>query len=409
MDQYDQWHPYPSSVCAQMTNRPYRYIAGNGSRYDLDPVGLTQINVSSGVTRSIRKTQPVDMSACWECTGCGYLTPDLSADMCAACQCARAPPPVQDTPVAADSPKRRRSGGGSKAAKKIKAHGIQYLMKMLRSLLKQTRDRVFDRRRLLKVLSFLYRNVTPPPVSVATVQSFESCQVCFCEFNGSNTQPVPLPVECGGGGVICNICMTQYLDSRVADGDVMPWIPTPAEGNAYPLPVSTISGYCDDILLCLMGICMLTKVLAREPCWVQCTACDFGFEATVQPLEQKCGHCFHVQIVSSDPLETDQDLQALVRSGAMRLCPVCRDPTMKDFGICNVLECGKCKMWWHWETREHGQSGPELKAKARTAGTLWQPGELAYQQQLEQTDPAAFKSLLERNGIKHDPNYRRGL
>ena len=36
------------------------------------------------------------------------------------------------------------------------------------------------------------------------------------------------------------------------------------------------------------------------------------------------------------------------------------------------------------------------------------PGELEYQQQLEQTNLEEFKKLLERNGMEYDPNYRRG-
>lgn len=35
-------------------------------------------------------------------------------------------------------------------------------------------------------------------------------------------------------------------------------------------------------------------------------------------------------------------------------------------------------------------------------------GELLYQQTLERTNPAEFKALLERNGIKYNPKYVRG-
>ena len=65
-------------------------------------------------------------------------------------------------------------------------------------------------------------------------------------------------------------------------------------------------------------------------------------------------------------------------------------------------------MWWNWRTRETGKSGSELKQRARSMGTLWEAGELHYQMALEQSDPAAFKALLERNGMEYDPNYRRG-
>lgn len=59
-------------------------------------------------------------------------------------------------------------------------------------------------------------------------------------------------------------------------------------------------------------------------------------------------------------------------------------------------------------TKETGRSAQELKNKARMAGTLWLPGELQYQLELERKNPEEFKKLLERNGQKYDPNYRRG-
>jgi len=35
-------------------------------------------------------------------------------------------------------------------------------------------------------------------------------------------------------------------------------------------------------------------------------------------------------------------------------------------------------------------------------------GELSYQQDLQRRNPKEFQALLERNGIKYDPNYVRG-
>lgn len=72
------------------------------------------------------------------------------------------------------------------------------------------------------------------------------------------------------------------------------------------------------------------------------------------------------------------------------------------------MECGRCGIFWNWETRVTARTSSELKEISRDDGSLWQPGELAYQQQLQRTDIEAFKALLARNGIQYDPNYVRG-
>jgi hypothetical protein len=83
------------------------------------------------------------------------------------------------------------------------------------------------------------------------------------------------------------------------------------------------------------------------------------------------------------------------------LSPKCRHLTLKEKGVCNVLQCAKCGVWWNWRSKETGKDSATLKQKARMSGSLWEPGELQFQQRLEQTDPAAFKALLERNGGKY--------
>ena len=115
----------------------------------------------------------------------------------------------------------------------------------------------------------------------------------------------------------------------------------------------------------------------------------------------------------------------MIEAGQLRECPTCRHLTLKEKGLCNVIECAKCGIWWNWRTREQGHNGKDLKQRARRNGTLWEPGtkmnnifelrtffmflgELWYQQNLERTNPAEFRALLERNGIKYDPNYIRG-
>jgi len=42
------------------------------------------------------------------------------------------------------------------------------------------------------------------------------------------------------------------------------------------------------------------------------------------------------------------------------------------------------------------------------SSTLWETGELAYQQRLQRDNLPAFIELLARNGIAYDPNYVRG-
>ncbi len=114
----------------------------------------------------------------------------------------------------------------------------------------------------------------------------------------------------------------------------------------------------------------------------------------------------------------------MIQSGQLRECPSCRHLTMKEKGLCNVIECAKCGIWWNWKTKEQGHNGKDLKQRARMNGSLWEPGkflqnfilslivlfsgELQYQQQLERNNPKEFKALLERNGVKYDPNYVRG-
>jgi hypothetical protein len=93
---------------------------------------------------------------------------------------------------------------------------------------------------------------------------------------------------------------------------------------------------------------------------------------------------------------------------------------MKEFGVCNVLQCVKCSIWvrpqrrrnnpqtasprifetaavcwltvrcvvcfcrvfaqWNWATRETGKDSTALKNKARQTGSLWGAGELHFQQ-----------------------------
>jgi hypothetical protein len=86
----------------------------------------------------------------------------------------------------------------------------------------------------------------------------------------------------------------------------------------------------------------------------------------------------------------------------------CKLLTLKEKGLCNIIQCSKCGIVWNWRTKETGKTINELKQRARNNGSLWEPGELHFQQKLQRDNPKEFKALLERNGIQYDPSYVRG-
>ena len=163
----------------------------------------------------------------------------------------------------------------------------------------------------------------------------------------------------------------------------------------------------------------LCKLVVRFPEWVPCMGrcndgkqCLFGFllSGDTEGKEVACAVCGHLQrvVAKLQSADEDTDLQRMLQDGTMRKCPKCQLLTMKEFGVCNVIQCEQCSIWWNWSTRDTGRSSHELKQKARMHGTLWEPGELDYQRTLERKDPEGFKNLLKRNGVTYNPNYRRG-
>jgi hypothetical protein len=150
-------------------------------------------------------------------------------------------------------------------------------------------------------------------------------------------------------------------------------------------------------------------------------ACPFGFvlapawtaAGKAKDKLKKCDHCGELQIVvnKSAPMAAvahDPDMQAMLDAGTLRPCPQCDALNMKDYGLCNVLQCHTCQIWWNWESRATGKSAQALKDLARRTGTMWLPGELQYNTTLQRTNLPAFIDLLKRNGVEYDPNFVRG-
>jgi len=296
--------------------------------------------------------------------------------------------------------------------------------------LKDEQDRLNDEAKTNKLSQYFYKingpmahhNIPKPALVVEALQfcyeqldhKWESkrreegeCQICF---SGKT-----LAIDGCGCKVSCGTCIGRYLEDRVESKEVMPWLPCPGDTCNHPLPTSTISKILKPELLAKFAEEYISKMLARSQAWVQCSSCPAGFFFPGDPTktaacQKTCPCCGKRQTVSKN-VATDKGLEEMLKSGILRKCPQkgCQFPQMKDKGLCNIMHCGKCKTWWNWRTRETGQSMKEMKDRARRHGSLWEPGELNYQRSLEHSNPAAFRRLLERNGMKYDPNYVRGM
>ena len=71
------------------------------------------------------------------------------------------------------------------------------------------------------------------------------------------------------------------------------------------------------------------------------------------------------------------DFKKMIQAGTLRECPTCRHLTLKEKGLCNIIECAKCGIWWNWRTQEQGHNGKDMKQRARMNGTLWEPGKFS--------------------------------
>jgi len=236
------------------------------------------------------------------------------------------------------------------------------------------------------------------------------CSICFSDYEGSTRAAVM--GNCGHS-TACRDCWKQYVQHKIRDKDVTPWICCPEAKCFVPANADDICGSgVTTAELFQLASAYLQKVVTRNENWVKCKDCDFGFLVegkigTKRPGEV-CGVCYKKQDVEKKPPDLDDEFKKMIQEKKIRPCPACKFMTLKEYGVCNVIQCASCSIWWNWATNATGNDSRELKEKARLAGNLWEPGELAFQQNLERTNPEEFKKLLERNGVKYNPNYVRG-
>jgi len=266
------------------------------------------------------------------------------------------------------------------------------------------------------------------------------CTICYTVDFDKDTPPVVM-TNCRHA-IICNGCFLKYIQIKCRDKEILPWISCPAAGCKSPLHPNDIirKGITLDELYVFMFV-WFSKTLARVDYFVECITkgCGYGFLLEETPklvdemglhtdkdgketkpkekekekekpkkIERKCEVCLVNQVVEKKKEELDEEFKKMIKEGKLRECPKCKHFTFKEYGVCNVIECAKCGIHWNWKTRDTGKSAQDLKEKARQLGTLWEPGELAFQQKLERDNPEEFKKLLARNGVQYKANYVRG-
>jgi len=246
------------------------------------------------------------------------------------------------------------------------------------------------------------------------------CKVCYCDTqNDDELELVSMNTYCSHS-MICQFCFIQYLKITISDDEnILPWLLCPEQDCKAPIHIDLLLKYISIDNLYIFAKSFIGKHLSRSTFWISCPdtnnkQCQFGWiyinenKNVKQEYEQlKCEGCGCHHTLKEERIN-DDGFDALISSGLLRECPECNYPAMKDYGMCNVMHCAKCGIYWNWRTKETGTSTNEVKQKARSNGTLWEPGELAYQQDLERNNLPQFIALLARNGIKYDPNYRRG-
>lgn len=245
------------------------------------------------------------------------------------------------------------------------------------------------------------------------------CPVCFCDYDSEDSK---VKMSCCGRIAACVDCYAQFVRVKIKEQDVTPWILCPTRSCRKPIVPTDIfyqshSHLTDEDALRFIQV-LMGKRLNQESHWFSCTheGCLFGFlifdekKVKKEKKDLVCRVCQTPQspIAVLQKGAGDADYQNLIKTGILRPCPKCSFMASKDYGICNIIQCSHCNIWWNWKTRLTGKTKDKLKDMARHDGTLWEPNELEYQQQLERTDKDAFKKLLNSNGIRYNPFYTRG-
>lgn len=201
-----------------------------------------------------------------------------------------------------------------------------------------------------------------------------ACSVCFSEFapdsssSSSSIDPDacrPAVMSNCGHASTCVDCFSQYVSIKAKDEAVMPWLCCPSPSCRHPLTPADLVDRAglSAAQLTHLGLVYMRKRLVRSEAFVSCSTrnCLGGFHAPLPPRGTKassaaassaakksamCGVCDTVQTVErGQEGELDDEFKKMIAAGVLRPCPKCKHLTMKEKGVCNVLQCLKCSVW----------------------------------------------------------------
>ena len=146
----------------------------------------------------------------------------------------------------------------------------------------------------------------------------------------------------------------MYVTTKIKERNIYPWIKCPQNNCNIDLTCEKLVATCGgnsssssssssstrlEQVLCQT---YLSKWIVRYPEWTPCTSssCNFGFLVTnsMENKKIRCGVCNTKQTVRRKKEEQDESLKQMVREGTLRPCPKCKMLTMKEFGVCNVID-----------------------------------------------------------------------
>ena len=409
----------------------------NGTTYQItvglhDATNSFQLNQHSGKRRKVRR---VCCTETWECNACTYKNRE-ELSTCEICGNDRKPAPANATAVTPASnatastpaaPKKDQRGmkrtlTGTKKLESLANIPTQYEFLICTYLNTLTDDGFCKDKEMRRIIYDLFQKYYRTKYQVDTVDQSrlkhsDKCFGCLESFGGT-VAPAHLSPEAGGNSAICLVCLQEHIKCKINEGEVTPWIRSPCynftnqpltPGNVLLLLDATPSPNhrSEHRKLIHNFIKVYCRQIAQQHLkedFLVCTECEFGLCKSQNPTIQHCPNCS----VELPTIVIDDTMQKMLDNGSMRKSSCCGQLHHKQYGVCNVIQCQGCNMYFNWNSNDFGKDSKELKQKARDANTLWQPGEQEYQANLRATDEQAFIELLKSNGVDYDPNYVPG-